>query len=162
MVECWIRASFPASSCDVCEQSLGCLVKIVVLFWESDTKLQHNSLQKEWPYPSRATYLQLCRLRLFFLSRTETSWEVCSQKEKMEQKGVSTLPLQPQISSLCSHFDIHVKATWFGYLQQQTSHLRTVYYPCLGSIVLYSLSSAHDLKGVKVCPMWTRMGFLSL
>ena len=32
MVERWIRASFPPSSCDVCKQSLGCLVKIVVLF----------------------------------------------------------------------------------------------------------------------------------
>lgn len=65
MIECWVTASFPPSSCDVCEQSLGCLVKIVVLFWEPDTKLQNNSLQKEWPYPNWATYLQLCRLRTF-------------------------------------------------------------------------------------------------
>lgn len=129
-VECWIRASFPPSSCDVCEQSLGCLVKIVVLFWESDIKLQHNSLQKEWPYPSRATYLQLCRLRTFLSHQTETSWEICSQKEKVEQKGASTLPLQPQISSLCTHFEVHVTATSVEYLQQQTLHLRTVYYPC--------------------------------
>lgn len=70
----------------------------------------------------------------------------------MEQKGAPTLPLQPQIS-LCTHFDVHVKAMSFEYLQQQTSHLRAVYYPCLGSTVLNSLSSAHDLKGVKVCPM---------
>lgn len=87
MVECWIRASFPAFSCDACEQSFGCLVKIVVLFWEPDIKLQHNSLQKEWPYPNRATYLQLCRLRTFL---SQQNWnflgKIAVKKKKWNKK----------------------------------------------------------------------------
>jgi len=75
------------------------------------------------------------------------------KKKKMEQKGVSTLTLQPQISSLHTCVDVCVKVTSSENLQQQTSHLRTVCYPCSGSAVLYSLSSACDLKGASVCPV---------
>lgn len=79
----------PFFSCDTCEQSLGCLVKIVVLFWEPDIKLQHNSLQKEWQCPSRATYLQLCRAWTF----SQQIWSFLGNLHSKIKKWKGRMPL---------------------------------------------------------------------
>lgn len=84
------QSIFPPFSCGTCEQSLCCLVKIVVLFWEPDIKLQHNSLQKEWQCPSRATYLQLCRARTFI---SQQIWSFLRNLHSKLKKWKGRMPL---------------------------------------------------------------------